>query len=269
MNRKRLILWSCAVLLLLVLTFSLWQIFRSQDRYREEAAAHEALLAYRPDIPGEVPSGSDPASPLPAGTRPADPVSPSEPEAAEPTEPFVNERILQLRADHPNALGWITVSGTRIDYAFVQGPDNDHFLRRDVDGNYLYAGVPFLDWRCEPDFSGPNTVIYGHNLRNGTMFGDLEKFRDRAYLEAHREVLIFLEHETIRAQAVACLVVDPDEKDYVYDLEPEADHLDRILKDARAAVREDYPADVRFLTLSTCGYEFDGARIVLVCLLTN
>lgn len=267
MNKKRLILLLCAVLLLLVLAFSLYQLFRSQDRYREEAAAHEALLAYRPEVPGEAPSSADHASPLPAESRPADPTAPSEPE--ETAEPFVNESILQLRADHPNALGWLTVPGTRIDYAFVQGPDNDYFLRRDVDGKYLYAGVPFLDWRCKPDFSGPNTVIYGHNLRNGTMFGDLEKFRDRAYLEAHREVLVFLENETIEAKAVACLVIDPDEKDYLYDLEPEADHLTRVLKDARAAVKEELPEGSRLITLSTCGYEFEGARIILVCLINN
>lgn len=268
MNKKRLILLLCAVLLLLVLAFSLYQLFRSQDRYREEAAAHEVLLAYRPEVPGEAPTTS-PASPLPTESRPADPAAPSEPET-QPTEaPFVNESIARLRADHPNALGWLTVQGTRIDYAFVQGPDNDYFLRRDVDGKYLYAGVPFLDWRCESDFSGPNTVIYGHNLRNGTMFGDLEKFRDKAYLEAHREVLVFLENQTIRAQAVACLVIDPDEKDYVYDLEPGTDHLDRVLKDARAAVKEEFPEGSRLITLSTCGYEFDGARIILVCVINN
>ena len=254
----------------LVLAFSLYQIFRSQDRYREEAAAHEVLLASRPELSGEAPVPSGAASPLPSESRPAESSSqPSESETEPAKAPFFNESIARLRADHPNALGWITVPGTRINYAFVQGPDNDYFLRRDVDGKYLYAGVPFLDYRCEPDFTGANTVIYGHNLRNGTMFGDLEKFRDRAYLEAHREVLVFLENETIEAKAVACLVIDPDEKDYVYDLEPEADHLARVLKDARSAVKEDHPADARFLTLSTCGYEFDGARIVLVCLIDN
>ena len=267
MKKKRLILLICAVLLLFALGFSLYQLWRSQDRYREEAAAHEVLLAYRPEVPGELPSGSDPASPLPAEIRPADPAASSEPE--ETREPFVNESIVQLRADHPMTLGWITVPGTRIDYAFVQGPDNDYFLRRDVDGKYLYAGVPFLDYRCDADFTGPNTVIYGHNLRNGTMFGDLEKFRNKAFLEAHREVLVFLENETIHAKAIACLVIDPDKKDYVYDLQPEADHLDRVLKDARCSIREDISADARFLTLSTCGYEFQGARIVLVCLIDN
>ena len=134
MKRKHFLL-ICAVFLLLVLAFSLYQIFRSQDRYREEAAAHEVLLAYRPEVPGEAPATTAPASPPPAGTLPADPASSSEPESTEPTEaPFVNESVVQLRTDHPNALGWITVPGTRVDYAFVQGPDNEYFLRRDVDG---------------------------------------------------------------------------------------------------------------------------------------
>ena len=267
MNRKRCLLLICAVLLLFVLTFSLFQLFRSRERYRDEAAAHDALLMYKPALPWSTSDKLDASSSLPAETEPSVPsssLSETKPVAA---EPFVNESIVKLRADHPKALGWIMIPGTRIDYAFVQGPDNDYFLRRDVDGKYLYAGVPFLDYRCDPAFLGSNSVVYGHNLRNGTMFGDLEKFRDRAYLETHREILVFLENDTIQATAVACMVIDPDEKNYVYDLQPETDHLSRILKDARSAVKEDYPEDARFLTLSTCGYEFDGARIVLVAVI--
>ena len=265
MKKKRLILLLCALLLLCVLGFSLWQIYRSQDRYREESAAHEALLIYKPTLPlgSDAP---DPSAPLPTDPQASVPVSREDTEPA-PTETYVNDSIAQLRADHPNALGWITIPGTNIDYPFVQGPDNDYFLRRDLDGKYLYAGVPFLDYRCEPDFSGPNTVMYGHNLRNGTMFGNLEKFRDRKFLEAHREVLLFLENETIRANVVACLVIDPDRQHYVYDLQPEADHVSRILQDARCAIRETVPEDARLLTLSTCGYEFQGARIVLVAVI--
>ena len=71
---------------------------------------------------------------------------------------------------------WINVEGTNIDYPVVQGSDNDFYLNHDFNKNYLPAGSIFLDYRndFETDY---NTVIYGHHMRNSTMFGQMETFK--------------------------------------------------------------------------------------------
>lgn len=254
---KRPILLIVALSLLAVLGYAVFQLVKAGREYALQEQAYDALQIYRPSVPSQ--------SPLPSGT--AEHTIPVVPETTEETAPettFRNETILQLQADHPNALGWITVPGTPIDYPIVQGPDNDYFLHRDVDGNYLYAGVPFLDYRCAPDLSGPNTVIYGHNMRNGSMFNALGLFRNQDYFDEHREIIVFLADRTVCAEIAACLIVDPDKKDYLYAIWPEEDHLSRVLADARRSISTEPDPEARFITLSTCGYDFDGARIVLV-----
>lgn len=263
-KKKQILLFLLVLVLFGVLVFALLQIWQTQQEYKSEEQAHQALLAYKPEGRPLPTSPSDPTS----TSETAAPSSPST-DPAETGPAFVNETIRRLREDHPNALGWVSVPGTNIEYPFVQGPDNDYFLRRDVDGNYLYAGVPFLDYRCRADFSGVNSILYGHNLRNGTMFGALEEFKNQQFFDEHREIFVYLEDRTIRAEIIACLVIDPKEKDYVYAVQPEADHLTRLLADAKNAMELSPSPEQRFLTLSTCGYDYSGARIVLVGIITD
>ena len=246
----------------------LWQLISSGRNYAREKAVHEELLIYKPELPEET----APAGPTaPDGMEPSEPTEPRQTDPAgspdpgvEPEPEVVNESVLRLQADYPNALGWVTVPGTGVDYPFTQAKDNKYYLRRALDGTYLYAGVPFLDYRCEPDFSSSNTVIYGHNLRNGTMFGSLEKFRQKAFFEENREIYVFLPHETLRAEIFACLVISPQKGEYLYHSVLNGDFVGKIRADARQF--RDLPAreNERFVTLSTCGYEFSGARIVIV-----
>lgn len=264
-KRKRMLLLILAVLLLGVLIYSLVQLLQMRKAYSQEEEVHEQLLLYRPDLPGD-----DETIPIPSSADGPFSFDPTTAESMEsPRKPYVNPSILRLKEDHPNGLGWITIPGTAVDYPFVQGPDNDYFLHRDIDGNYLYAGIPFLDSRCSPDLSGENSVIYGHNMHNGTMFGTLDKFLKKDWFEDHREIYVFLEDRTIRAEIVACLMIDPYKQDYLYSMHPDADHLVRVLGDARQKITAQKTVGRRYLTLSTCGYEFEDARIILVALIKD
>ena len=280
-KKTRIIIRILIVLLLLILGVSVWQLLRIRRQYKLEESAHRELLVYRPSAASTSGTGS---TPKPVGTdSPADSsernesgetsesdsTDSSDPSASsEPTDdPVVNNSILLLQADHPNAVGWLTVPGTDVDYPFVQGPDNKYFLRRDIDGKYLYAGIPFLDWQCRPDFSGDNTIIYGHNLRNGTMFGTLERFKDQSFLNRHHEVFVYLPTQTIRAEIAACLVISPRRYPYPYSIQPEADHLERALADARTTREIPSTPEQRFITLSTCDYEYNGARVIILAVI--
>ncbi len=92
--------------------------------------------------------------------------------------------VLNQNAD---CIGWIFIDGTNINYPVMHTPDNPQkYLRMSFEKKYSQSGVPFLDGRCS--LQNGNLIIYGHNMKNGTMFSDLKKYLDTAYREAHKTI---------------------------------------------------------------------------------
>lgn len=112
----------------------------------------------------------------------------TESEQAEPTEePAAERNISALIAANTDCIGWISIDGTNISYPVMHTTnDPQKYLRRSFHGQYSQSGVPFLDWRCSTD--GGNRIIYGHNMKNGTIFSDLKKYLNTDFLNAHRTV---------------------------------------------------------------------------------
>lgn len=107
---------------------------------------------------------------------------------SEPTEQPAAERNIQaLIAVNGDCIGWLSIDGTSISYPVMYTPSEPQkYLRRSFYGQYSQSGVPFLDGRCST--VGGNLIIYGHNMRNDTMFSDLKRYVDRDFLNAHRTV---------------------------------------------------------------------------------
>lgn len=107
---------------------------------------------------------------------------------SEPTERPAAERNIQaLITENADCIGWLSIDGTNISYPIMHTPsDPQKYLRRNFYGKYSQSGVPFLDGRC--DLQSTNLIIYGHNMKNGTMFSDLKKFLNTDFLNAHRTV---------------------------------------------------------------------------------
>ena len=108
--------------------------------------------------------------------------------SAETTEQSVAEHNIQaLISENANCIGWLSIDGTSISYPVMYTPSEPQkYLRRSFYGQYSQSGVPFLDGRCSTD--GGNLIIYGHNMKNGTMFSDLKKYLNTDFLNAHRTV---------------------------------------------------------------------------------
>ena len=126
---------------------------------------------------------------LPMTEAPAESVTDTETEtSAEPTEqPVAEHNIQALIAENGDCIGWLSIDGTSISYPVMYTPSEPQkYLRRSFYGQYSQSGVPFLDGRC--DLQSTNLIIYGHNMKNGTMFFDLKKYVDRDFLNAHRTV---------------------------------------------------------------------------------
>ncbi|MEE0175212.1 MAG: class B sortase [Eubacterium sp.] len=107
---------------------------------------------------------------------------------SEPTEQPAAERNIQaLIAENSDCIGWLSIDGTNISYPVMHTPSEPQkYLRRNFYGRYSQSGVPFLDGRG--NLQSTNLIIYGHNMRNGTMFSNLKKYVDRDFLNAHRTV---------------------------------------------------------------------------------
>ena len=126
---------------------------------------------------------------LPITEAPAESVTDTETEpSAEPTEQSVAEHNIQaLIAENADCIGWLSIDGTSISYPVMYTPSEPQkYLRRSFYGQYSQSGVPFLDGRCST--VGGNLIIYGPNMKNGTMFSDLKRYVDRDFLNAHRTV---------------------------------------------------------------------------------
>ena len=95
-----------------------------------------------------------------------------------------------LREVLPGSVAWLTLDGTGIDYPVMQGADNNEYLNKDPYGSFSLSGSIFLDSRNAGDFSDDYSLLYGHHMEQGAMFGALDDFLDQAYFDAHRDGLL-------------------------------------------------------------------------------
>ncbi len=169
-----------------------------------------------------------------------------------------------LSSINPDYKFWINVDGTNIDYPVVQGRDNDFYLNHDFNKNYLSAGSIFLDYRNNFE-ADSNSVIYGHHMRNSTMFAQIEKFKDKEFFEKNKTVTITTENNTYTYDIFAVGVFEADFGYTQLNFKDEEDFnkfLNRIT--AKCTYKRDIVNSTdKIITLSTCSYEFDNARTAL------
>lgn len=170
-----------------------------------------------------------------------------------------------LQKENPDIIAWIYCEDTPVNYPVVQADDNDYYLRRLLDGTWNVAGTLFMDYRNADDFSDWHTVIYGHNMKNDSMFGTLPEYRSQEYYEQHPVWYLLTPTQNYKIELCAGYVTPSDSE--VYDLENSKEKRDRILE--TALEQSCFQANVsvsdedKLITLSTCSYEFENARFVL------
>lgn len=155
---------------------------------------------------------------------------------------------------------WITVPGTVIDYPILQHEtDNTYYLNYNIDGSYGFPGCIYTENMNAKDFSDNNTVIYGHNMKNGTMFAGLHQYKDREFFEEHSEVVIYTPQREYRYTIFAAYIYDDRHLLYSFDFENEdvyTAYLDNItnMRDLSANIRDDIEvtSEDKIITLATC-----------------
>ena len=170
-----------------------------------------------------------------------------------------------LRDLSEDAVAWLTVEGTRIDYPVMQGKTNSTYLNTDPFGDFSLSGSIFLDSRCSSDFSDPYSMIYGHHMEYGAMFGALDEFYDPDYFAGHRDgTLTTVGGETFRIRFFACCRANATEP-LIFD-PPDSSRPDLLaFLAAHAAVFESSETleSARIIALSTCQNGENIERIIV------
>ena len=115
-----------------------------------------------------------------------------------------------LREKNDDVVAWIYCPDTPINYPVVQAADNEAYLHRLLDGSKNSAGTLFMDFRNSSDFSDWNSVIYGHNMKNGSMFGTLMDYKTQSYFDAHPKVFLLTPEQDYVVKIVAGFVTPAD-----------------------------------------------------------
>ncbi len=131
------------------------------------------------------------------------------PAATEDQEVVIPIDFESLTAEYPDVYAWIRIPGTTIDYPIVQREgDNAYYLNHTAEGKKSIAGAIYTEDYNGKDFSDPNTVIYGHNMKNGSMFKQLHKYKDRQFFSEHSEIMIYQPNRVLNYRIFAAYVYD-------------------------------------------------------------
>ena len=164
---------------------------------------------------------------------------------------------------NPDIAGWVKIPDTKLDYAVVQAEDNDKYHRADIDGKYNDWGIPYVDFRVDQSKPSYNTVIYGHNMGDGTMFGYLQAYKKLSYYQQHPLISYNSVYRKDMYKIFAVVVCKADDPDFDYhnfiDSDSDAaknEYIEKIMKRSIIKTTVDVKASDRLLTLSTCDYTF-------------
>ncbi len=254
MKAKKVIFISLACVFFIVACVSAYNIWLIYSEYAKSDAVYEDVQKYVTHKETTVKAGDINTD------APIESIAVSEKDSL-PGIDFVS-----LEGINQDVNSWLYIPDTKIDYPVVQTNNNDYYLNHLFDHSIGSAGSIFMDMDNLNDYSNPHTIIYGHHMKNGSMFAELSSFKKEGFYENHKLGYIIGEDASYRIEFFA---------GYVSDLYTEAWRLkfdtdEELLKWA-AVQREksDFVSDVKLeegdkiITLSTCSYEFADARYVL------
>ena len=182
-------------------------------------------------------------------------------------DPDANPTLEELQAINPDVVGWLTIDDTHIDYPVVIGETDMEYVNKDVYGDFSLSGSIFLSSENARDISDSYTLVYGHHMDNGGMFGDVVEFANTDYFEAHPTGTLYLPDATYSIEIFACVQVDAFDS-MIYDPkgQPEGDVSELLNYVNEIAVQSRYigvtPED-KVIGLSTCAEAETNGRVVI------
>ena len=255
-NPLRISMGLLSLLLSAVLAASLWMIVSElYGRQQEQNAFDQLTLLVMPSEQEESVASIPTGLPIAAiGT------DSTEPEPAE-------RNLAPLFEQNRDCIGWLSIPGTNLDYPVMHTPEVPlKYLRRDFFGNRSQSGVPFLDWRC--NLTDDNLIIYGHNMKAGTMFAGITAYTDVAYQKAHPVIEYETEQGCVVYTIFAVVRLRKTDRWYSFLRTEDEDSFCRAVTDVQSRVLYDTgitpSPGQQMLTLSTCYGSHDDDRLVVI-----
>lgn len=197
------------------------------------------------------------------------PPSSQAPDSSEPQSPEtvpIEVDFETLWQENEDIVAWLYCENTPIHYPIVQGNDNNYYLRRLLNGEYNINGTIFLDYRCQSDFRDFNSIIYGHHMKSGEMFGTLPNYKDQEYYDEHPVMYLLTPEQNYKIELVAGYITPSDSDTYSLPntAEEKKAFLEHALQESTFVSSVSVNETDSFVSLSTCSYEYENARYVVV-----
>lgn len=251
-KRMGILSWLVIILCLAVAGFSAWKLWGYYQKYHDGEKEYDNLTEYVKENAEDAGNKGD------GDAKDTCPV----------TVDF--EKLSQI---NPDIVGWIYIPDSEINYPIVQNQDNDYYLNHTFEGKDNFTGAIFLDSLCQSDFSSDNSIVYGHNLKNGAMFGMLKKMYDIHYnkeadYREHPVIWILTPEEKMEYRIFAAREISVQEDSDVYVVEAGSlEEYAGFQKTERD--RSDYETGTELdetepmLTLSTCTSNSEDGRFIV------
>ncbi|MDD3141938.1 MAG: class B sortase [Lachnospiraceae bacterium] len=185
----------------------------------------------------------------------------------------------ELQKMNTDIYAWVEIPGTNINYPIVQSDvDDTYYLMRTVEKQEGYPGSIYTEKVNAKDFTDFNTIIYGHEMKDGSMFGELKNYRDSAYMNAHPEIIIYTPDSIRRYKVFAAVTFDDRHIMQSFDFQSKGgieEYLNTIfsIRDLNSLITEDASVNVNsdssIITLSTCIASLPDNRLLVEAVLVN
>lgn len=190
----------------------------------------------------------------------------------EPKKPVspINVDFDLLLQQWPDVKGWLYSEGTVINYPIAQDPndtDNEKYLYNFLDGTYNGSGTLFIDYRCAGDFSGETTIVYGHHMNDGSMLASITKYAEQDYYNEHPSMYLNTPGQNYRLDVFSAYITDADGSTYTYSFNSRTsyeNYLDGVTRWSYIDTGVEVTGDDRIVIFSTCTYEYENARFVVL-----
>ncbi len=179
--------------------------------------------------------------------------------------PSVNFKA--LRSINSDVLAWIYYKDTPINYPILKCDDNEYYLTHLFNRKKNSSGAIFMDYRNKGNFTDKNNIIYGHNMKNGTMFSGLLKLKNQDYYDSHKNIIIISENDIYELELFSAYTTDVYDDSWKLEFSDDDELLAWAINTKKKSI---FKSDInllkgeKYVSLSTCTYDFNDARFIVV-----
>ncbi|MDU7455555.1 class B sortase [Clostridium saudiense] len=173
------------------------------------------------------------------------------------------EELKSINSDYKM---WIQIENTNINYPVVQGSDNDYYLKHNFRKESNISGTVFVESANDID-NDKNIILYGHNMRNGTMFNNITNYKEESFFNEDNKINIIMNNTLYEYEVFSVYVKNVSEVNLAIGFANEDEFINYAYNQADESIYKkdvDFSAEDNLITLVTCSYEFTDARTIVV-----